>query len=179
LSFYQSGYQMENFKLHSINQKLVLLTIFSLSLAILFQVYDVVNDILHDVGEEHILTELLIFSLLIGCSFLLNYLRQKNEKKIFTHLLDKDFEILSLKEKNERISVALKSSITQQFIEWNLTESEIEIAFLIIKGFSNQEIADIRSTAEKTIRDQSSKIYHKANLKNRAQLTAFFFEELL
>ena len=55
----------------------------------------------------------------------------------------------------------------------------MQIAFLIIKGFSLKEIASLRGTSEKTVRDQSSKIYLKTNLSGRAELTAFFLEDLL
>jgi DNA-binding NarL/FixJ family response regulator len=98
---------------------------------------------------------------------------------MYSSILSRDFEILSLEERNKRISSALKNTISAQLIQWKLTESEIQIAFLLIKGFSGKEISIIRFTSEKTIRDQSSHIYRKAGVKSRADLAAFFLEDLL
>jgi DNA-binding NarL/FixJ family response regulator len=98
---------------------------------------------------------------------------------MYASILSRDFEILSLEEKNKRISSALKTTISTQLIQWELTESEIQIAFLLVKGFSGKEIASIRLTSEKTIRDQSSHIYRKAGVKSRAEFAAFFLEDLL
>jgi len=53
------------------------------------------------------------------------------------------------------------------------------VAFLLIKGFSLKEIADYRSTAEKTTRAQATVVYAKSGLSGRSQLSAFFLEDLL
>ncbi|MCB0322699.1 MAG: response regulator transcription factor [Bdellovibrionales bacterium] len=50
---------------------------------------------------------------------------------------------------------------------------------LILKGLSHKEIADVRQTTEKTVRRQATSLYAKAGLENRAQLSAFFLEDLL
>jgi DNA-binding NarL/FixJ family response regulator len=52
-------------------------------------------------------------------------------------------------------------------------------AFLLLKGFSLKEVAEVRGTTERTARTQSATIYTKAGLSNRAQLSAFFLEDLL
>ena len=69
--------------------------------------------------------------------------------------------------------------IRTKFGDWHLTPSEREIALLLIKGLSNQEIADIRATRPGTVKSQSSSIYQKADVKNRHELAAFFVEDLL
>lgn len=73
----------------------------------------------------------------------------------------------------------LSRSIDQQLTGWNLTESEKEIAFLLIKGLSLKEIAAIRNTSEKTVRAQAISVYSKSGLTGRAELAAFFLEDLL
>lgn len=60
-----------------------------------------------------------------------------------------------------------------------LTQAESEIGLLILKGFSHQEIADIRSASERTVREQARALYRKAGLTGRASLSAFFLEDLL
>lgn len=73
----------------------------------------------------------------------------------------------------------LAKAIDQQLTKWNLTTSEKEVAFLLLKGLSLKEVADIRNTSEKTARVQSIAIYSKAGLAGRAELSAFFLEDLL
>ncbi len=66
-----------------------------------------------------------------------------------------------------------------KFDEWMLSSSEREIALLLIKGFSIQEIADYRDTKPGTIKSQSNAIYRKAALKGRNELVAYFIEDLM
>jgi DNA-binding NarL/FixJ family response regulator len=50
---------------------------------------------------------------------------------------------------------------------------------LLLKGLSHKEIADARSISETTIRQQALAIYRKSGLRSRAELSAFFLEDLL
>ncbi|MCC7442701.1 MAG: response regulator transcription factor [Bdellovibrionales bacterium] len=72
----------------------------------------------------------------------------------------------------------LSQAIDAQLTAWRLTHSEKEIAFLLLKGFSSKEIADLRKTNEKTVRTQATSIYSKAGLNGRSGLSAFFLEDL-
>lgn len=73
----------------------------------------------------------------------------------------------------------LSQAIDTQLSEWKLTNSEKEVAFLLLKGLSLKEIAEIRQTTEKTARTHSIAIYSKAGLAGRSELAAFFLEDLL
>lgn len=73
----------------------------------------------------------------------------------------------------------LSQAIDSQLISWKLTNSEKEVAFLLLKGLSLKEVAEIRKTTEKTARTQSIAIYAKAGLSGRSELAAFFLEDLL
>jgi DNA-binding CsgD family transcriptional regulator len=73
----------------------------------------------------------------------------------------------------------LGEAIDKQFTRWNLTEAEREVALLLLKGLSHKEIAAIRATSERTVREQARSIYAKAGLSGRATLSAFFLEDLL
>ncbi|MBX7149758.1 LuxR C-terminal-related transcriptional regulator [bacterium] len=73
----------------------------------------------------------------------------------------------------------LSQAIDQQLNTWNLTDSEKEVAFLLLKGLSFKEIAHARNTSEKTARAQSASIYSKSGLSGRSELSAFFLEDLL
>ena len=73
----------------------------------------------------------------------------------------------------------LGEAIDRQFTRWNLTRAEREVGLLLLKGLSHKEIADARSTGETTIRQQALAIYRKSGLRSRAELSAFFLEDLL
>ncbi len=73
----------------------------------------------------------------------------------------------------------LSEVISKQFDEWNLTQSEKEVGWLLLKGFSLKEIAAIRDTLEKTVRQQASSIYKKSQLSGRHAFSAWFIEDLL
>jgi len=73
----------------------------------------------------------------------------------------------------------LSAVVTQQFQDWVLTQSEQEVGWLLIKGLSLKEIAHLRETSEKTVRQQASAIYKKSALPGRHAFSAWFIEELL
>ena len=49
----------------------------------------------------------------------------------------------------------------------------------MLKGLSFKEIAPVRGTSERTVRQQALAVYAKAGLAGRAELAAFFLEDLL
>lgn len=73
----------------------------------------------------------------------------------------------------------LGEAIEHQCDRWGLTEAERSVAVLLLKGLSLKEIAETRGTTERTARQQANAIYRKAGLGGRAELFAFFFEDLL
>jgi len=147
---------------------------------------DLVTDTAEGVVLWHVLVEGFIALLaLFGVFFIL---RGTVELK---HELDKKVsELTDYKEEAEQLKLqwklesrkyldGLSNAIDQQLIKWNLTKSEKEVAFLLLKGMSIKEIATIRDTAEKTARAQSIAIYSKSGLSGRSELSAFFLEDLL
>lgn len=73
----------------------------------------------------------------------------------------------------------LGAAIDSQFERWGLSSAEREVALLLLKGLAHKEIADVRGTSEKTVRQQALTVYRKAGLAGRAELSAFFLEDLL
>lgn len=69
--------------------------------------------------------------------------------------------------------------IDRQFGDWGLSPSEREIALLLLKGLSLRSIAEARNASEPTVRQQAQSIYRKGKLSGRAELSAFFLEDLL
>jgi DNA-binding CsgD family transcriptional regulator len=73
----------------------------------------------------------------------------------------------------------LGDAIDRQFARWQLTPAEREVGLLLLKGLSHREAADVRQTSEATARQQALAVYRKSGLRNRAELSAFFLEDLL
>ncbi len=65
------------------------------------------------------------------------------------------------------------------FDEWHLTKAERDVAFMILKGLDNDNIARVRNTASGTVRAQATSIYAKSSTDGRAQFISLFVEELL
>jgi putative tricarboxylic transport membrane protein len=79
----------------------------------------------------------------------------------------------------ESLLRGLSEQIDRQFAAWGLTAAEREVALLMLKGLRHKEIASVRATSERTVRQQALTIYRKAGLDGRTDLAAFFLEDLL
>lgn len=81
--------------------------------------------------------------------------------------------------RNAEILRGLGAAIDRQLDDWRLTAAEKEVALLLLKGLSSKEIAGVRGTSERTVRQQALAAYAKSGLGGRAELAAFFLEDLL
>lgn len=73
----------------------------------------------------------------------------------------------------------LGEAIDQQFDAWALTPAEKETALFLLKGFSHKETAALTNRSERTVRQHAVSVYRKSGLGGRAELSAFFFEDML
>ncbi|MGL4322047.1 MAG: helix-turn-helix transcriptional regulator [Paracoccaceae bacterium] len=95
-------------------------------------------------------------------------------------------EAVHLTHRNSRVerelqvaSGAFQQVMEQNFDDWGLTPAERDVALLSIKGVPIAEIARLRNTREGTIKAQSTAIYRKVGVSNRAELIAVMVEELI
>ena len=72
-----------------------------------------------------------------------------------------------------------RAVMQKQFDAWQLTASEQDVVIGMLKGLSFREIAELRETREKTVRQQASSVYQKAGVNSRNELAAWFFEDML
>ena len=82
-------------------------------------------------------------------------------------------------EQNRELLQGLGTAIESQFRQWGLTRAEGEVGLLLLKGLSHKEIAAMRATSERTVREQSRAVYRKSGLSGRSSFAAFFLEDLL
>ncbi len=71
------------------------------------------------------------------------------------------------------------AEVDEQFTAWNLSEAERAVAWLILRGLSYKDAAEVRSTTERSIRHQAMSIYRKAGLTGRAEMAAYFLKAIL
>lgn len=50
---------------------------------------------------------------------------------------------------------------------------------MLLKGYSHRQIADMSGKSERTVRQHAVSVYRKSGLSGRAELSAFFLEDLL
>ncbi len=136
----------------------------------LFFIGDVAYD-LHEgdhLDDLHTLLETgAAVALMIGAIFLMHELRE-----LLNRMAAMDLSIRAARGD-------MANLIESFFDKWKLTPSEHDVALLILKGISNEDIARIRGTAPSTVRAQCTKIYAKAEVDGRSQLISIFMEELL
>ena len=153
-----------------------------LALVALMVGIDLVTDTRDGVISWHLLIE---GSIAIASLFGVFYVLR--DSILLKHRLDKEIKNFSnfkkeaelWKIESRKYLDGLSKAIDNQLTNWKLTTAEKEVAFLLLKGMSLKEIAEIRKTAEKTARVQSMAIYAKSGLAGRSELSAFFLEDLL
>ncbi len=75
-------------------------------------------------------------------------------------------------------TLGLGQAIRAQFDSWRLTAGEADVAILMLKGLSHKEIAKLRHSSAATVRQQAAAVYGKSGLSSRAELAAYFLEDL-
>jgi len=158
------------------------LTLGLLLLVVIASSLDIVADVGHGAPTAHLVQEglLLAFALAV----LLWIIRDLRQQTVRVEQLEEELAE-ARKRATDRVPELdkarrrLREGVEAQFKAWNLTESEREVGWLLLKGLSIKEIAAIRSTHEKTVRQQASAIYRKGDLPGRHAFVAWFIEDLL
>ncbi|RIK99964.1 MAG: LuxR family transcriptional regulator [Proteobacteria bacterium] len=83
------------------------------------------------------------------------------------------------RERAEKLLRGLGAEIDEQLRRWQLSAAEREVALLLLKGFGHKEIAALQGRSERTVRQHAVAVYRKSGLAGRAELSAFFLEDLL
>lgn len=149
----------------------------------IFAIIDMIEDSISGIELPHLLIEAtIIVASLTGSVFLWkNTLKKHAQVTQFlkAEIITSRADAIKWKSESADLVAGLGQAIDRQFERWNLTAAERDIGLLILKGFSHQEIAEIRGRSERTVRQQAASLYQKSKLENRAQLSAFFLEDLL
>jgi DNA-binding CsgD family transcriptional regulator len=136
-------------------------------------------DLYIDFGEGASLLHLSVesFIFLVAISGIVLMWRQLDRTR--SDLVEALVEAEQWKKESGALIEGLGIAIEHQFERWNLSNAESEIGLLLLKGLSLKEIATVRQTSERTVREQARALYRKSGLAGRPSLSAFFLEDLL
>ncbi len=143
---------------------------------------DVVLDAPESIWSFHILVELiLIATSLAAAVFLFGRVRASRRELEETRLAlgRENTEAKAWRRRAEHFIRGLADEMDGQFNTWHLTPTEKEVALFLVKGFSFNEIAHFTDRSERTVRQHAIAVYGKSDLRGRAELSAFFLEDLL
>ena len=143
---------------------------------------DILADLLHWFTISHLVVEALAVVMLVVLLAWLQWqlLRSRHEVKLWQDKAEDATAAAALfRQRNQELLAGLSRAIDQQLHEWNFTQAEKDIALLLLKGLSFKEVAELRQTSERTVRQQAGEIYRKSGLAGRNELAAFFLEDLL
>jgi len=94
-------------------------------------------------------------------------------------LRDRETERDRWRARATQLLAGLGIEIEAQFDRWSLTPTEKEVALLLLKGLGLKEAAAVMDRSERTVRQHAVSVYRKSGLSGRAELAAFFLEDLL
>jgi len=150
---------------------------------------DLVADALGASGAVHVALEAgVMLAGLVGAGAFLGQWRRElaAADALRARLVELDAAALAWQEEASRwqreaqgAAAGLVRAIDRQFERWGLSQAEREVGLLLLKGLALKELAELRGTSERTVRQQAQAIYRKGGLAGRAELAAWFLEDLL
>lgn len=151
-------------------------------LVILFNAQDLFDDFSSGESPWHIVEEVVMIMLSLSLISVL-IVSLKNQQltvvQLRQELNDSEQHLAQATQQMQQARQQYSKVIQQQFMDWELSQSEQQIAMLLLKGLSFSEIAALRNTKEKTVRQQASEIYRKSGVSGRHAFSAWFFEDFL
>ncbi|HYX36444.1 MAG TPA: helix-turn-helix transcriptional regulator [Oligoflexus sp.] len=166
---------------HTKRQNWILTELLMIIIALL--IFDVWHDLNHGVSATHLYLEFICGFMGLAAIFIIWHQRIV---PLEGALRTTEGKRLALEQQLDefRRSIApfaanIRHEVVRQFSVWNLTAAEKETAFLLLKGLSLKDIAVVRNVSEKTVKQHNLTIYQKSGLAGRAELSAFFLQDLL
>jgi DNA-binding CsgD family transcriptional regulator len=131
---------------------------------------------LHMIVEGLFLTLCLGTTVWLGRGWLLTYrYLAVLERSLDDHREERD----AWRRRAETYLAGLGEAIDMQMRAWQLTPTERETALFLLKGYSHKQTAALTERSERTVRQHAVSVYRKSGLGGRAELSAFFLEDLL
>jgi DNA-binding CsgD family transcriptional regulator len=143
---------------------------------------DIISDVREGADLEHLAMELVVVVVSVGGGvwlWLQLRLARRSNRALRADLSAARADLEKFRAESQDLMRGLGVVIDRQFERWGLSPAEREVALLLLKGLSHKDVAEVRATSERTVRQQALSVYRKAGLAGRAELAAFFLEDLL
>jgi DNA-binding CsgD family transcriptional regulator len=131
--------------------------------------------------SAHVLFELTLIAAAMVSSFVLwrgwwrsRHALAETRRTLASHAAEREAWRVS----SETALAGFARAVDEQFHTWGLTPTEREIALRLLKGQSHKQIAFETGRSERTVRQHAVSLYQKSGLGGRAELAAFFLEDL-
>lgn len=133
-------------------------------------------------GVVHVVFEVAVMALSLGgvASLWLGWMQTRRSLRQTldaSRQLSRDRD--AWRQRAEKLLRGLGEEIDAQLRSWQLTAAEREVALLLLKGYGHKEIAALLGRSDRTVRQHAVAVYRKSKLSGRAELAAFFLEDLL
>ncbi|MDT8437047.1 MAG: helix-turn-helix transcriptional regulator [Gemmatimonadota bacterium] len=158
------------------------LLVAALAIIVLGGTIDLALDAPESWASFHAVFELLMISGAIGIAVVLWAGWWKSERRADTltrSLAARREERDAWRASAEKALQGLGRAIHAQFVAWDLTPAEREVALLVLKGYLHKQIARLTGRSERTVRQHAASVYRKAGVSGRAELSAYFLEDLM
>ena len=132
--------------------------------------------------SAHVIFELLTLAgaVLMATTLWLGWWRSEHEAATLRRSLETQRAEHALWQASAQTALeGLGRAIDEQFARWRLTPTEREIALRLLKGHGHKQIAADTARSERTVRQHASAVYEKAGLAGRAELAAYFLQDLM
>lgn len=126
--------------------------------------------------------QVILVLVIVATGFIGLRLRLRNKSALFeaTELANQRAEISAQLDKMKfQTANLIKDGVDEDFCDWNLSCAERDIAWFMLRGLPLKQIANVRGTSERTVRQQAQAIYHKAGLEGRSDLAGRVLERFI
>lgn len=130
----------------------------------------------------HVIFETLMIAgaLVMATTLWLGWWRAEGEARSLRQTLDeRSAERDAWRQSAEHALEGLAHAIRDQFVAWELTPAERDVALMLLKGHTHKHIARLTDRSAQTVRQHAASVYAKAGLSSRAELSAFFLADLM
>jgi DNA-binding CsgD family transcriptional regulator len=143
---------------------------------------DLVLDAPDDWRSGHVLYEVVLITAALGTTVVLWRQWSRAERSLVQTrrtLAERQAERDEWRDHAERALTGFADAVDEQLRRWQLTDAEREIALQLLKGRSHKQIAFATARSERTVRQHAVSVYQKSGQAGRAELAAFFLEDLM
>ena len=143
---------------------------------------EIINEILLGQSAIEMFDDVSLFilsGLIVGLFIVDYHAQQQSLGRLQSQLDSARGQLEAIDSSSSQLATQYREVMQKQFDVWQLTGSEQDVVLGLLKGLSFREIAELRDTREKTVRQQATSVYRKAGVAGRHELAAWFFEDML